>query len=63
VARSLDRTGTVATAAADAIPAAAMTAVRFVLMLFLREMAALVLIGAVILLAAAAWQYLTGGRP
>jgi hypothetical protein len=27
------------------------------------EMAALVMIGAVILLAAAAWQFLTGGAP
>jgi hypothetical protein len=38
-------------------------AIRFALMLFLRETIALILIGAVILFAWAAWQFLTGGAP
>jgi hypothetical protein len=50
----LDRTGTVATAAADAVPAA--TVIRFLLKLILIDVAALILIGAVILFTAAAWE-------
>jgi hypothetical protein len=37
--------------------------IRFILVLSARETIALMLIGAVILLAAAAWQFLTGGAP
>jgi hypothetical protein len=40
-----------------------MKAIRFVLILFIRETMALILIGAIILLATAAWQFLTGGAP
>jgi hypothetical protein len=36
-------------------------AIRFILLLTIREMIALTVIGAIILLAAAAWQFLTGG--
>ena len=50
----MDHTGTVATAAADAVPAA--TVIRFLLKLILIDMAALILIGAVILFTAAAWE-------
>jgi hypothetical protein len=39
----------------------AVKALRFVLMLTIREMVALMLIGAIILLLWAAWQFLTGG--
>ena len=38
-------------------------AIRLVLALFVRETAALMLIGAIILLAIAGWQFLTGGAP
>jgi hypothetical protein len=38
-------------------------AIRFILMLAIREMVALTVVGAIILLAAAAWQFLTGGAP
>ena len=38
-----------------------MKAIRFILMLAIREMVALTVVGAIILLAAAAWQFLTGG--
>jgi hypothetical protein len=38
-------------------------AIRFVLLLFLRETMALIVIGAIILLSAAAWQFQTGGAP
>jgi hypothetical protein len=40
-----------------------MKMIRYVLMLFARETMVLVLIGAIILLATAAWQFLTGGAP
>ena len=40
-----------------------MKATRFVLLLTTREMMALALIGAIIPLATAAWQFLTGGAP
>jgi hypothetical protein len=40
-----------------------MKAIRFVLLLFLRETMALILIGAIILLAWATLQSLTGGPP
>jgi hypothetical protein len=38
-------------------------AIRFILMLPAREMMALTVVGAIILLATAAWQFLTGGAP
>ena len=40
-----------------------MKVICFVLALFVRETGALMLIGAIILLAIAGWQFLTGGAP
>ena len=40
-----------------------MKAIRFALALYVRETVALMLIGAIILLAIAGWQFLTGGAP
>jgi hypothetical protein len=40
-----------------------MKAIRFVLVLFVRETMALILIGAIVLFAWAGWQFLTGSFP
>jgi flavin-binding protein dodecin len=59
--RSVDRTA--ATTAADAAAVTAMKTIRALVALVVVETAVLVMIGAVIQLAAAAWQFLTGGTP
>jgi hypothetical protein len=58
LSRHLDRAGTgqVATAAVQVAPM-----IRFLLKLIIIDLAALIVIGATVLLIAAAWQFLTGG--